>query len=55
MKNQQAVLQAALSSDELTTLAPYKLAFVLGKHKMPFSSCSAYVEFGRCADSDSVG
>ena len=53
-KNQQAVLQSALNSDELTILAPYKLAFVLGKHKMPFSSCSAFIEFARFADPNSV-
>ena len=54
IKNQQAILQSALNSDELTILAPYKLAFVLGKHKMPFSSCSAFLEFARCADPKSV-
>ena len=54
MKNQQAILQSALNSDELTILAPYKLALVLGKHKMPFSSCSAFLEFARCADPKSV-
>ena len=54
IKNQQAVLQSALNSDELTILAPYKLAFVLGKHKMPFSSCSAFLEFARFADPNSV-
>ena len=43
-----------LNSDELTILAPYKLAFVLGKHKMPFSSCSAFLEFARFADPNSV-
>ena len=49
IKNQQA-----LNSDELTILAPYKLAFVLGKHKMPFSSCSGFLEFARFADPNSV-
>lgn len=54
LKDQQAILQSALNSDELTILAPYKLAFVIGKHKMPFSSCLAFLEFARCADPDSV-
>ena len=48
------IKQSALNSDELTILAPYKLAFVLGKHKMPFSSCSAFLEFARFADPNSV-
>ena len=54
VKKQQAVLQSALNSDELTILAPYKQAFVLGKHKLPFSSCSAFLEFARFADPNSV-
>ena len=54
MKNQQAVLQSALNSDELIILAPYKLAFIIGKHKMPFSTCSAFMEFSRCADPNSA-
>ena len=40
--------------DKLTILAPYKLAFILGKHEMPFSSCSAFLEFARFADPNSV-
>lgn len=53
-KSQHAILQSAFTSDELTVLAPYKLAFLLGKHKMPFSSCSVFVNFAKCADPKSV-
>ena len=32
---------------------PYKLAFVLAKHKLPFSTCEAFSEFARSADPSS--
>ena len=32
---QKSALTAALEPDKLVKIAPYKLAFVLGKHKLP--------------------
>ena len=43
----------ALQPNELVKLAPYKLAFVLAKHKLPFSTCEAFSEFARSADPSS--
>ena len=40
---QRSTLTAAIEHDALVKLAPYKLAFVIGKHKMPFSSCNAFL------------
>ena len=45
IKNQRAVMASALKPNELVKLAPYKLAFVLGKHKLPFSTCETFTEF----------
>ena len=53
IKNQQAVMASALKPNELVKLAPYKLAFILGKHKLPFSTCEAFTEFARSADPSS--
>ena len=50
---QMAMITTALKPDELLKAAPYKLAFVLAKHKMPFSSCDAFLEFARAADPNS--
>ena len=50
----QALLESALRSEDLVILAPFKLAFVIGKHKMPFSSCKSFPEFAKCADPNSV-
>ena len=50
---QRSTLTAAIEPDALIKLAPYKLAFVIGKHKMPFSSCNAFLEFAKCADPNS--
>ena len=47
---QQATMVQAMEPNELVKLAPYKLAFVINKHKMSFSSCSAFVEFATSAD-----
>ena len=47
---QRNSLTRALRPDQLSKLAPYKLAFVIGKHKMPFSICDAFLEFSRSAD-----
>ena len=43
----------ALKPNELVKLAPYKPAFVLAKHKLPFSTCEAFSEFARSADPSS--
>jgi hypothetical protein len=51
---QQATMRRAMEPNQLVKLAPYKLAFILNKHKMPFSSCSAFVEFASSADPNSV-
>ena len=53
IRNQQAVMASALQPNELVKLAPYKLAFVLAKHKLPFSTCEAFSEFARSADPNS--
>ena len=53
IKNQQAVMAGALQPNELVKLAPYKLAFVIAKHKLPFSTCEAFSEFARSADPSS--
>ena len=44
---QTSIISAALKPDELVKLAPYKLAFVIAKSKIPFSSCHAFVEFAK--------
>ena len=54
LQNQQALLESALRSENLIILARFKLAFVIGKHKMPFSSCPAFLGFAKCADPNSV-
>ena len=50
---QRNSLTRALQPDQLSKLAPYKLAFVIGKHKMPFYTCYAFLEFSRSADPNS--
>ena len=50
---QKNSLTRALRPDQLSKLAPYKLAFVIGTHKMPFSTCDAFLEFYRSADPNS--
>ena len=47
---QRSTLTAALEPDKLLKLAPYKLAFVLGKDKLPYSCCESFIEFARAAD-----
>ncbi len=42
-----------MEPNQLVKLAPYKLAFILNKHKRPFPSCSAFVEFASSADPNS--
>ena len=51
---QTSIITSALKPDELVKLAPYKLAFVIAKHKMAFSSCHAFLEFARIGDPNSV-
>ncbi len=51
---QTSIITSALKPDELVKLAPYKLAFVIAKHKMPFSSCHAFLEFARIGDPNSL-
>ena len=50
---QVSILRSAREPEELVKLAPYKLAFVIAKSKMPFSSCHAFVDFARAADPNS--
>ena len=47
---QKTTLTTALEPDKLVKLAPYKLVFVLGKHKLPYSCCESFIEFARAAD-----
>ena len=53
IQKQQAVMSSALKPNEVVKLAPYKIAFVLAKHKLPFSTCEAFSEFARSADPSS--
>ena len=46
-------MASVLQPTQLVKLAPYKLAFVLAKHKLPFSTCEAFSEFARSADPSS--
>ena len=52
-KKQQATMKRAVEPQYFTKLAPFKLAFVINKHKMPFSSCQAFIEFAANADPNS--
>lgn len=54
LKHQQSAMSAALLPDELVKLAPYKLAFVIGKRKLPFQICDALWEFASSADPQSA-
>ena len=51
---QRSTMTAAMEPDKLVKLAPYKLAFVLGKHKLPYSCCESFIEFARAADPTSL-
>ena len=53
LRGQQSTMAIAMKPDEMVKLASYKLAFVISKHKMPFSSCEASMEFARSADPNS--
>lgn len=52
-KKQKETMFKALEPSVLAKVAPYKLAFTIAKHKMPFSSCGAFVEFAKAADPNS--
>ena len=52
-KKQQATLKRAIEPQYLAKLAPYKLAFVISKHRMPFNSSQAFIEFATSADPNS--
>ena len=51
---QQQLLKKATTPSQLRVIAPYKLAFTIANHKMPFSSCEAFTAFARAADPESV-
>ena len=52
-ERQKSLMVKALIPDQAVAVAPYKLAFTLGKYKMPFNKCDAMVEFAQSADSQS--
>lgn len=54
MKKGQEQVQQFLGPQNLIQTAPYKLAYTIAKHKMPFSSCDAFLEFAKAADPESV-
>ena len=54
MKKGQDQVQQFLGPQDMIATAPYKLAYTIAKHKMPFSSCDAFIEFAKAADPDSV-
>ena len=43
LKDQQSSMASATKPNEMVKLASYKLAFVISKHKMPFTSCEAFM------------
>ena len=51
---QKSTMDTALEPDKLVKLAPYKLAFVLGKYKLPFSCCEKFLKFAGAADPTSL-
>ena len=51
---QQQLLKKATTPSQMRVIAPYKLAFTIAKHKMPFSSCEAFTAFARAADPESI-
>ena len=51
---QQATMKHSMEPNHLLKLASYKLAFIINKHKMPFNSSTAFVEFATLADPNSV-
>ena len=47
---QKSTIFKAIEPNVLLKTAPFKLAFTIAKHKMPFNSCGAFLEFARAAD-----
>ena len=43
-----------MEPNQLLKLALFKLAFIINKHKMPFSTSPAFTEFVALADPNSV-
>ena len=43
-------MASATKPNDMVKFSPYKLAFVISKHKMPFTSGEAFMEFARSAD-----
>ena len=54
MKKGQDQVQQFLGPQSLIQTAPYKLAYTIAKHKMPFSACDAFLEFAKAADPDNA-
>lgn len=50
---QKECMDKALIPNKAVAAAPYKLAFMITKHKMPFNKCEAIVDFARSADPES--
>ena len=50
LMDQQSAMGSATMPNDMVKLAPYKLAFVISKHKMPFTSCDEFMEFSRSVD-----
>ena len=49
-KGSQSAMASATKPNDMVKFSPYKLAFVISKHKMPFTSGEAFMEFARSAD-----
>lgn len=54
LSRQQDTMRHAMEPNQLLKLAPFKLAFIINKHKMPFSTSPVFVEFAALADPNSV-
>ena len=54
LSRQQTTMRHAMEPNQLLKLAPFKLVFIINKHKMPFSTSPAFVEFAALADPNSV-
>lgn len=52
-KRQTAQMQKFTDPRQNIALAPYKLAFVIGKHNKPLSDCDHFLEFAQSADPES--
>ena len=54
LSRQQTTMRHAMEPNQLLKLASFKLVFIINKHKMPFSTSPAFVEFAALADPNSV-